>query len=56
MVLFIILTAIALILAAIATFCLVTGGVAFFIIFGDLVVCIAIIVFITKWLFKRKKK
>lgn len=55
MVLFIILTAIALILAAIAIFCLVTGGVAFFIVFGDLVVCIAIIIFIIRWLFKRRK-
>lgn len=55
MVLFIFLTAIALILAVIAIFCLVTGGVAFFIVFGDLVVCIAIIIFIIRWLFKRRK-
>lgn len=32
------------------------GGAAFIVIFGDVIVCIVFIVFIMKWLLKRKKK
>lgn len=33
-----------------------TAGIAFFVVFGDVVVCIAIIVFLVKLIFGRKKK
>lgn len=33
-----------------------TAGVAFFVVFGDVIVCIAIIVFLVKLIFGRKKK
>ena len=56
MITFTILLLIALILLAIAIIGLVTGGVTFFVVFGDLIVCIAIIVFIMKHLIERKKR
>ena len=33
-----------------------TAGIAFFVVFGDVIVCIAIIVFLIKLIFKRKNK
>ena len=33
-----------------------TAGIAFFVVFGDVIVCIAIIVFLIKLIFRRKKK
>ena len=33
-----------------------TAGIAFFVVFGDVIVCIAIIVFLVKLIFGRKKK
>ena len=33
-----------------------TAGIAFFVVFGDVIVCIAIIVFLIKLTFRRKKK
>ena len=33
-----------------------TAGIAFFAVFGDVIVCIAIIVFLVKLIFGRKKK
>lgn len=32
-----------------------TAGIAFFVVFGDVIVCIAIIVFLIKLIFGRKK-
>ena len=33
-----------------------TAGIAFFVVFGDVIVCIATIVFLVKLIFGRKKK
>lgn len=33
-----------------------SAGIAFFVVFGDVIVCIAIIVFLIKLIFGRKKK
>lgn len=33
-----------------------TAGIAFFVVFGDVIVCITIIVFLVKLIFGRKKK
>lgn len=33
-----------------------TAGIAFFVVFGDVIVCIAIIVFLIKLIFRRMKK
>ena len=33
-----------------------TAGIAFFVVFSDVIVCIAIIVFLVKLIFGRKKK
>ena len=33
-----------------------TAGIAFFVVFGDVIVCIAIILFLIKLIFGRKKK
>lgn len=33
-----------------------TAGIAFFVVFGDVIVCIAIIVFLVKLIFGRKEK
>lgn len=32
-----------------------TAGIAFFVVFGDVIVCIAIIVFLIKLIFRRNK-
>ena len=54
MVLFSILVTIAVILAAIAIGALIVLGTAGFVIFGDLITCIAVIAFIC-WLIRRKR-
>lgn len=51
-----ILISIAVIIGVIAIAALVTGGVAFTIIFGDLIVCAVIIFIVVRWIFKKKKK
>lgn len=43
------------ILAVIALAALITGGAAFIVIFGDLIVCVFLIVLLMKWLFNRKR-
>ena len=56
MILFTILLIMILILAGVAIAVISIGGSAFLVIFGDLVVCIAILVFIMKRLIGRKRK
>ena len=56
MILFTILLIMILILVVVAIAVISIGGSAFLVIFGDLVVCIAILVFIMKRLIGRKKK
>ena len=56
MILFTILLIMILILAVVAITVISVGGSAFLVIFGDLIVCIAILVFIMKHLIGRKKK
>lgn len=56
MILFAILTIILLILAVVAIVAISIGGAAFIVIFGDLIVCIAIIVLIIRFLIKRRNK
>lgn len=55
MILFTILAIIAIIIAVIALALLVAGGTAFIVIFGDLIVCVFLIILLMKWLFGRKK-
>lgn len=55
MILFTILTIIAVIIGVIALALLVAGGTAFIVIFGDLIVCVFLIILLMKWLFGRKK-
>lgn len=33
-----------------------TAGIAFFVVFGDVIVCVAIVVFLVKLIFGKKKK
>ena len=56
MILFTILFIMIAILAVVAIAVLSIGGSAFLVIFGDLVVCIAILVFIMKRLIGRKRR
>ena len=56
MILFTILLIMILILSVVAITVISVGGSAFLVIFGDLIVCIAIIVFIMKHLIERKKR
>lgn len=56
MILFTILLIMILILAVVAITVISVGGSAFLVIFGDLIVCIAIIVFIMKHLIEQKKR
>lgn len=56
MILFTILLIMIAILAVVAIVVISVGGSAFVVIFGDLIVCIAIIVFIMKHLIGRKKR
>ena len=44
-----------LILLAIIIFAVSVGGAAFIIIFGDVIVCIGLIVMLIRWLHKRRK-
>lgn len=53
MITLLILAIIAVILVAIAVCVLVVGGVAGVVIFGDLIVCVAVIIFIMKKIKKR---
>lgn len=55
MILFTILAIILIGVALVAIACLSIGGTIFTLIFSDLIVCIAVIVFIM-WLLRRKKK
>lgn len=52
---FVILSIILLIILIIAAISLGVGGIAFIIIFGDVIVCIGIIVLIIKHMIKRHK-
>lgn len=56
MVLFLILALIAIILAIVTVVTVSIGGAAFIILFGDVIVCVFIIIAIIKRLFFRKKK
>lgn len=56
MILFTILTIIAFVLIMFMALTVAVGGAAFIIIFADVIVCVAIIVFIIKRLTGRKKK
>lgn len=56
MILFTILATIALILLVFGVSMLIAGGAAFTVIFGDIIVCVALIVFAMKLLFGKKKK
>lgn len=54
MILFTILTTIALIVLVVGVSMLIAGGAAFTIVFGDLIVCVFIIVLLIKLLFGKK--
>ena len=54
MILFTILTTIALIVLVVGVSMLIAGGAAFTIVFGDLIVCVALIVLLIKLLFGKK--
>lgn len=54
MILFIILLLTAVILTVVTVLALSAGGVAFIILFGDVIVCIALIVWIMRKIFKRR--
>lgn len=56
MILFTILTIVAAIVAVIALLSVIAGGAAFIVVFGDLIVCVAIIVLLIRLIFKRKNK
>ena len=56
MILFTILLITLTIIAIVSVLVLSVGGAAFIVIFGDLVVCMAIIIWIMRLLAKRKKK
>lgn len=56
MILFTILAFVALLLIGFIILVASVGGAVFVIIFGDVIVCIAIIVFIIKLIAKRKRK
>ena len=54
MILFIILSIIALIALVGAVITLVLGGASFLLVFGDLIVCVMLVAFIVKCLFGKK--
>lgn len=56
MVLFTVLFIIALILLMLGIATLAVGGTAFIVVFGDIIVCVFLIVWLIKILFFRKKK
>ena len=55
MILFTILLLTCIFLGVIAVFTISIGGTAFIVIFGDVIVCIALIIWIMKLIFKRRK-
>ena len=54
MILFIILLLTAVILTVVTVLALSAGGAAFIVLFGDVIVCIALIVWIMRKIFKRR--
>ena len=56
MLLFVILAIMVIILTVITALVIATAGAGFILVFGDVIVCIAIIIFIIKLIFKRKNK
>lgn len=56
MILFMILALIALLLIALVVFTVSVGGATFIVLFGDVIVCIFIIVLIMKALGRKKRK
>lgn len=56
MILFTGLLIMAVIFGLIALVTLIGGGAAFIVVFGDIIVCVAIIVLLIKWIIGRKKK
>jgi hypothetical protein len=54
MILFLILLLIVILLTAITVFAISVGGTAFVILFGDVIVCIFILVWVMKRLFKKR--
>lgn len=56
MILFITLLIMALLLAVFTMFAIAIGGSVFIVVFGDVIVCIFLIVWIIKKLFKKKPK
>lgn len=56
MITFVLLLIIAIIVTIIATVALITGGVAFIVVFGDLIVCVTLIILLMRWLFKKSNK
>lgn len=56
MILFTVLLVMLLLLAAFAVILLSVGGTAFVIVFGDVIVCIALIVWLIRFLVKKKKE
>lgn len=56
MILFIILAITLMTLIAVTILAIGVGGAGFIVVFGDVIVCIAIVVFIMSLIVKRKKK
>ena len=56
MILFITLLIMALLLAVFTVFAIAIGGSVFIVVFGDVIVCMFLIVWIIKKLFKKKPK
>ena len=56
MILFMTLLIMALLLAVFTVFAIAVGGSVFIVVFGDVIVCIFLIVWIIKKLFKKKPK
>lgn len=56
MITFLLLTIIAIIVTIIAAIALITGGVAFIVAFGDLIVCVTLIILFMRWLFKKNNR
>lgn len=56
MILLTILAVIALLVGAIAFVLIALGGTTFIVIFGDLIVCVALIIFIMRKLIKRHRR
>lgn len=55
MITFMALCLIAIIVAVIALILMITGGVAFTVVFGDLIVCVFLIILLIKAVFGKKK-